>query len=134
MPVQVGSSEVRRHCGHGSLAFGLLVEELPGVCSVEATNAHRGDELWIEVSQVHTMLGARLGFKAVYSCFGIFFISRPSCLDANHRPLEDEKRRAAHRPIPGNEHRQAVQVTGGRGRVRLGKLCITPGQVCYRRR
>jgi hypothetical protein len=31
----------------------------------------------------------------VYSCFGIFFTSRPSSLDANHRPLEDEKRRAA---------------------------------------
>jgi hypothetical protein len=34
--------------------------------------------------------------SAVYSCFGIFFTSRPSSLDANHRPLEDEKRRAAH--------------------------------------
>jgi hypothetical protein len=32
----------------------------------------------------------------VYSCFGIFFTSRPSGLDANHRLLEDEKRRAAH--------------------------------------
>jgi hypothetical protein len=31
----------------------------------------------------------------VYSCFGIFFTSRPSSLDANHRPLEDEKRRVA---------------------------------------
>jgi hypothetical protein len=31
----------------------------------------------------------------VYSCFGIFFTSLPSGLDANHRPLEDEKRRAA---------------------------------------
>jgi hypothetical protein len=31
----------------------------------------------------------------VYSCFGIFFTSLPSSLDANHRPLEDEKRRAA---------------------------------------
>jgi hypothetical protein len=31
----------------------------------------------------------------VYSCFGIFFTSRPSGLDANHRLLEDEKRRAA---------------------------------------
>jgi len=33
--------------------------------------------------------------SAVYSCFGIFFTSLPSGLDANHRPLEDEKRRAA---------------------------------------
>ena len=31
----------------------------------------------------------------MYSCFGIFFTSRPSGLDTNHRPLEDEKRRAA---------------------------------------
>jgi hypothetical protein len=31
----------------------------------------------------------------VYSCFGIFFTSLPSGLDANHRPLEGEKRRAA---------------------------------------
>ena len=34
--------------------------------------------------------------SAVYSCFGIFFTSRSSSLDANNRPLEDEKRRAAH--------------------------------------
>jgi len=34
--------------------------------------------------------------SAVYSCFGIFFTSRPSGLDAIHRPLEDEKRWAAH--------------------------------------
>jgi len=33
--------------------------------------------------------------SAVYSCFGIFFTSRPSSRDANHRPLEDEKRRTA---------------------------------------
>jgi hypothetical protein len=33
--------------------------------------------------------------SAVYSCFGIFFTSLPSGLDANHRPLEDEKRLAA---------------------------------------
>ena len=33
--------------------------------------------------------------SAVYSCFSIFFTLRPSGLDANHRPLEDEKRRAA---------------------------------------
>jgi hypothetical protein len=33
--------------------------------------------------------------SAVYSCFGIFFTSLPSSLDANHRPLEDEIRRAA---------------------------------------
>jgi hypothetical protein len=32
----------------------------------------------------------------VYSCFGIFFTSLPSGLDPNHRPLEDEKRLAAH--------------------------------------
>jgi hypothetical protein len=30
-------------------------------------------------------------------CFQILFISRPSGLDANHRPLDDEERRAAHR-------------------------------------
>lgn len=30
--------------------------------------------------------------SAVYSCVGIFFTSLPSCLDANHRPLKDEKR------------------------------------------
>jgi CRISPR-associated endonuclease/helicase Cas3 len=35
----------------------------------------------------------------VYSCFGIFFTSLPSGLDANHRPLEGEKRRAAQRSI-----------------------------------
>ena len=34
--------------------------------------------------------------SAVYSCFGIFFTSLPSGLDPNHRPLEDEKRLAAH--------------------------------------
>jgi hypothetical protein len=33
--------------------------------------------------------------SAVYSCFGIFFISRPSGLDAKHRPLENEKRLTA---------------------------------------
>src|SRR5690606_32419441 len=33
--------------------------------------------------------------SAVYSCLGIFFTSLPSGLDANHRPLEDEERRAA---------------------------------------
>jgi hypothetical protein len=31
----------------------------------------------------------------VYSCFGIFFTSLPSGLDAIHQPLEDEKQRAA---------------------------------------
>ena len=41
----------------------LLANELPCVCSVEATNPHRGDEFWIEVPQVHAMLGARLGFQ-----------------------------------------------------------------------
>ena len=34
--------------------------------------------------------------SAVYSCFGISFPSRPSSVDANHRPLEDEIREAAH--------------------------------------
>ncbi|MFZ5521502.1 MAG: hypothetical protein ACOZD0_09900, partial [Pseudomonadota bacterium] len=34
--------------------------------------------------------------SAVYSCFGIFFTSLPSGFDAIHRPLEDEKRQAAH--------------------------------------
>ncbi|MEN9543278.1 MAG: hypothetical protein RLZZ598_111 [Pseudomonadota bacterium] len=38
--------------------------------------------------------------SAVYSCFGIFFTSLPSGLDAIHRPLEDEKRRAAHSSGP----------------------------------
>jgi len=33
--------------------------------------------------------------SAVYSCFGILFTFRPSDFDGNHRPLEDEKRRAA---------------------------------------
>jgi len=37
--------------------------------------------------------------SAVYSCFGTFFTSLPSSLDANHRPLEDEKRRAAHKSL-----------------------------------
>ena len=32
--------------------------------------------------------------SAVYSCFGIFFTSLTSGLNANHRPLEDEKRLA----------------------------------------
>jgi len=32
----------------------------------------------------------------VYSCFGIFFTSLPSGLDANHRPLEGEKQQADH--------------------------------------
>jgi hypothetical protein len=31
----------------------------------------------------------------VYSCLGIFFTSRPSALDANHRLMEDEIRQAA---------------------------------------
>ena len=31
----------------------------------------------------------------MYSCFGILFTFRPSDFDGNHRPLEDEKRRAA---------------------------------------
>src|SRR5690606_41800767 len=44
--------------------------------------------------------------SAVYSCFGIFFTSLPSGLDANHRPLEDEKRRAAHR---SEEHTSELQ-------------------------
>jgi hypothetical protein len=39
----------------------------------------------------------------VYSCFGILFISRPSGLDATHRPLEDEKRRAAHFTVKMDE-------------------------------
>ena len=44
--------------------------------------------------------------SAVYSCFGILFTFRPSGINANHRPLEDEKRRAAHlnahlRPVLG---------------------------------
>lgn len=47
--------------------------------------------------------------SAVYSCFGIFFISRPSGLDANHRPLEDEKRRAAHDTQPPFVRRHASE-------------------------
>lgn len=41
----------------------LLPDELPGVRSVEATNPHGCDELWIKVPQVHAMLGPGLGFQ-----------------------------------------------------------------------
>jgi transposase len=51
----------------------------------------------------------------VYSCFGIFFTSRPSGPDANHRLLEDEKRRAtqiAKHARSDENARLAMQVRG----------------------
>jgi len=38
----------------------LLIEELPCIGPVEATDTHGGDELGIEVAEVHALLGARL--------------------------------------------------------------------------
>jgi len=43
--------------------------------------------------------------STVYSCFGIFCTFRPSGVDANHRPLEDEIRGAPHYDV-----RQIVQL------------------------
>jgi len=37
-------------------------------------------------------------FRTRYA--GIFFTSRPSSLNANHRPLEDEKQQAPHKGLP----------------------------------
>lgn len=63
-----GASPLERRAGPRLLRkdcrmTGLIVDELPGVSAVEAANPHRGNELWIEVPQVHAVFDARFGFQ-----------------------------------------------------------------------
>ena len=49
----------------GSDRTRLLVDELPGVCSVEATHPHTGNEFWIKVPQIHAVPRARRGCQGL---------------------------------------------------------------------